>query len=109
MIEGHRIIHLLVPIDPDLVVETGEGGLDVPIPPVSDDDLGIVENIPQAEHGTGTRLTFLEPGKRRQYLALESERFLVDDEKIGFKGLRGGQDNVGPDGEGLLVFDLDGE
>jgi hypothetical protein len=75
--------------------------------PFLEQELGLVHDVPQAEHEP--RALGLEHLQRRDDLAFQAERLLVDDEEVRPEGERRLPDDGGAHLHGLLEVDVEAE
>ena len=99
-----RIADLRQAVDPDLVVEVLQRGQHVLAPPLGHQQLGLVHDVPQAQHQA--RAALLEHFQRLEHLTPESQRLLVDDEDVGIEHLRRVADDRRAHLEHLLDIDV---
>ena len=97
---GQRLVDLRQAVDPDLVVEIAQRRHDLLALPFGGELVGIVHHVAQAEHQR--RAALLQHPERRQDLAAQAGRLLVDDEQVGPVDVGGILDDAGAHRQRML-------
>ena len=100
---GQRLVDLRQAVDPDLVIEVAQRRHDVLALPFGGERRRIVHDVAQAQHQR--RAALLQQAERRQDLAAQAERLLVDDEQVGTVDVGGVADDAGPHLQRVLDAD----